>query len=339
MRHVTNRSRHAFSLIELLVVIGVIAILAGLLLPAVQSAREAARRAQCANNLKQFGLAIHNFEAAEGGFPAAPLLRGGSDDLGSNCLTSVAFLLLPHLEHRELYDAVNCDVHMIDYQTYTFPPENVTAATTTVGTFLCPSDPEAVAMPFGCLSYRANTGHCEFQRSTAAPPSRSGFDLVYPGAFVPSVGVLPLSSFRDGLSNTIAFSEKKVGDGDDTRFDPTRDWIDGVLLNAPIDAGGWMARCARQTNRRSARSDGGRGWLLYGARFSDFFTSAPPNSVVPDCGTGHYNGSGLFVARSDHPGGVNVGMADGSVRWVASTIAVGTWRALGTRNGGEPVSQ
>lgn len=161
------------------------------------------------------------------------------------------------------------------------------------------------------------------------------------GAFGRVGTVLPLAEFVDGMSSTIAFAEKRLGSGPGRPYNPTRDWIDGVGVETPggMTADDWVMLCSSLDAGQmgSAQLDAGRYWLLYGARFSTFFASVPPNSAIPDCGNAHINGEGVFAARSYHPGGVNVAMADGSVRWVASSIAVPTWRALGTRDGGEVV--
>jgi prepilin-type processing-associated H-X9-DG protein len=100
----------------------------------------------------------------------------------------------------------------------------------------------------------------------------------------------------------------------------------------------FVAICSRLTSAPIPRTDNGRMWLFSGGIYTLFFVSVPPNSPIPDCGTDNLNGRGVFAARSYHPGGVNAAMADGSVRWFASTIDEKTWRALGTRSGGEAVT-
>jgi len=328
-RPAARRHRPGLTLVELLVVIGVIALLVGLTLPAVQGAREAARRARCLNNLRQLGLATQGFAATHGGFPSCvtlypvrlirPVLLSA---------TSMHCQLLPYLESNDLANSINFRVPMGTIEN--LRAENFTAATRTVDGFLCPSEPGATAAPYGCQSYRANVGHGEL---------RDG-GIVLSGAFGPPGEVLPLSSFLDGMAYTIAYAEKKIGSGSGA-YRPTRDWIDNVYLFNRVTADDWVAHCSNLAPSQvaDARLDSGRCWLLYGAQFSDFFTSVPPNSPVPDCGHRHSNGSGIFAARSDHPGGVNAAMADGSARWFRSTIAMPTWRALGTRGGGETVAE
>ena len=330
-----SRSRRGFTLVELLVVIGIIAILAGLTLPAVQSAREAARRTACANHLKQVALAIHAFASANNGFPPAVALApppGRDPVTGTYQMTaSMQTQLLPYLEQSALYNSVNMYAPHGYYAN--LPAENRTAARTPVGLFLCPSD-RGPSEPYACQSYRANCGLGEFVPVRVG--GRRFVRFIESGAFdVP--GPRPLSSFTDGLSTTLAMSEKKIG-GTTGAYVPSRDWVSGVSdLPGGTTADDWVRLCSSLRDAKLADLSSGRCWLLHGAGFSDFYTSVPPNSRVPDCGFASNNGVGIFAARSYHPGGVNAAMSDGSVRWSASGIAVAVWRALGTRNQGETV--
>ncbi len=320
----TRYDRRGFTLIEVLVVLGVIALLVALLLPAVQQARESARRTQCVNNLKQLGLALHAFEAGHGGFPPAV-----SSDWPPNGGRGVDYfsphsVLLPHLEQASLYQAINFETQCL--RTEDLDRENATAARQALAEFVCPSDSDPSG-PHGVNSYRANLGlHVSHVVNGSFWPANDG-------AFVFDRPILPLSAFRDGLSNTLAFAEKPVGSGEG-RYQPFRDWL--LVPGAGGTADQSYAACSRLSTAQGAQLDGGRTWLLAGAIYTGFFTSAPPNSRVPDCGDPSSNGSGLFAARSYHPGGVHAALCDGSVRWFPSTIDPVTWRGLGTRAGGEP---
>jgi len=315
---------------------GVIALLVGLLLPAVQAAREAARRMQCANNLRQLGVATNNFAAAHNGFPSFLTYRDLPSPLrGAANRASLHCQLLPFLEEMAVFDSINFNVPD-QFPSSRALPENETAAGFAISEFLCPSDPSTTTSTTGCQSYRGNVGFGIW------PSARTGLaSEATMGAFGPTGRVLPLAAFADGLSNTVAYSEKRIGSGL-SPYNPAVDWVD--LVDPPDPATGaddWTVICSSlpPSAAERGRTDSGRNWLLYGAIYSTFFTSQPPNSLVPDCGSGNVNGVGIFAARSCHPGGVNAATADGSVRWFASTVAAPTWRALGTRAGGEVLRQ
>jgi prepilin-type processing-associated H-X9-DG protein len=322
------------TLIELLVVIGIVSILIALLMPAVQAAREAARRASCANNLRQIGLALHEYEGDWGGFPPRPV-GGVSHPPGTETNFSVHSALLPFLEQTALFHAINFETRCLILSEV--PPANSTAAATRVSTFLCPSDPGDSAGPYrdseawgakfpvayAPNNYRANAGPC------------SGC-LQDVGAF--GVYVRRLAEFTDGMSNTIAVSEKPIGSSSGT-YSPFRDWLHASYPHVPptLDKPDiWVRICAAQTDSGRAVFGAGRTWMLNGAFYTYFHTSLPPNSLIPDCGHGGLaGGTGVFTARSYHPGGVNVVMADGSLHWFSSSTEIRAWRALGTCNGGE----
>lgn len=325
-------SRRGFTIIELLVVIGIIGLLVSLILPAVQAAREAARRVRCTNNLRQIGLAMHNYEGAWGVFPPAPMLVFHSaftiDGKPIGSFISPHALLLPYLEQATLHQSINFETSTGNEYEIALRGANVTAASQTVAVFLCPSDGLTAARPYGVTNYRINGGVCGYCREGNEDGATS-----YTG--------LAVAEFRDGLSSTLAFSEKNVG-GTPGHFDPRRDWISEILPTAAYpptaSADDWVDFCSRRTYQGSVlnfKFDGGRCWLLGAGHTSKFLTSAPPNSAVPDCGSDYYEGSGVFAARSFHPGGVNTSLADGSVRFVSERIHSRTWRALGTRQGGE----
>lgn len=326
--------RHrGFTLVELLAVIGVIGVLVSLSLPAVQAAREAANRIRCANNLKQIGIALQSYETVWAVFPPSELsydLNGFSGGSTLEVHRSVHSGLLAHIEQSPLYDALNvaapCSL-LVGFDRF---PANLTVARTKVATYLCPADGQSEQTPFGATNYRACSGTCGFCQ---------GIDS--DGAF--NFTGTRLAEFRDGLSQTLAFSERLVGSGASQRFRPERDWI----LNRPSIANSdpsalstkdWLAFCGslrRSVNEDRFKFDSGHTWLWASTRYTEFFTIVPPNSSIPDCGGLWLQGYGVFGARSAHSGGVNALLADGSARFYANGINLQFWRALGTRGGGE----
>jgi prepilin-type processing-associated H-X9-DG protein len=165
------------------------------------------------------------------------------------------------------------------------------------------------------------------------------FEFEFDGLFVPlddgqdPLRVLPASAVTDGLSQTIAFSEKPIGSGSIGTYHPFRDWHKR-WNPLPITAELWLETCS-MPGHLEPRLDAGSSWMIPGAIYSQFFASAPPNSRVPDCGVETIGGQGVFAARSYHPGGLNAAMADGSVRWVSAGIQADVWRGLATRAGAE----
>jgi prepilin-type N-terminal cleavage/methylation domain-containing protein/prepilin-type processing-associated H-X9-DG protein len=310
-----------FTLIELIVVLGILSILSALLLPAVQSAREAARRASCIANLRQFGVALQNYTTAWSGYPPSSsgfLLTTGNRAAARGVYPSTNVSLLAYLEQSSLFNAINFRVPMLvlgDLDT-----ANLTVAASSIAAFLCPSDPLATGTRLGSNSYRANLGSCE-----ACPQQGHG-------AFS-ATGVVNLASFTDGLSNTICFAEKSVGSIG--AYSPSRDWL-AISSHPQLTGDQWSELCSDLSDTSNGRLDAGRTWMIAGGAYAHFYTATGPNSPVPDCGSYFYNqGYGAFAARSYHPGGVNVLIADGSARWFGSTVSLALWRSLGTRDGGE----
>jgi len=303
-------SRRAFTLIELLVVIAVIAILIGLLLPAVQKIREAANRMKCQNNLKQIGLALHNYEGVYQSFPQArnpfPLVH------------SAASRLLPFVEQDNLQ-------RLVDYSTPPTSATNMQASRTRVSLFVCPSDPangKVSTLPdFGC-NYVANNGS-----GTVA------FGLIASGDGLFTQSPIRIADITDGTSNTAAFSESTLGNGAMPASPATAD-PRMVVLEVPGGTDPTPDVCDAASGAFSAVRggkwiDGHYGNTLY----NHYYT---PNLAGKwDCGNGSHN-KALSMARSHHSGGVNLLLADGSVRFVRNTIQLNTWRALATRDGGEP---
>lgn len=334
----TVSSRKAFTLIEMLVVIGIIGLLAGLLMPAIQSAREAARRVQCANNLKQIGIALAAYHAVINCFPVDfnyyATFPQSSNSTGRVQMLSSLSRILPYMDQTALFNSINYSVEADPHPQGIYPdPTHITAYTTTVQTFLCPSDALSGS---GSNNYRGNVGvGPSVAVSAEAPDSGNGF-FIYPG-------YTTAASFPDGLSHTAAFSERLRGTGNVDQARPERDLsaTDGVpyCLERSAD---YSLDCCRVASRTAfpAFTQAGWTWLFSGRMYTTYCHAQEPNGSIPDGASKfnfHSGGWGVTTARSWHRGGVNVLMADGSTRFVSEHVQRPVWRALGSRNGGELV--
>lgn len=316
--------RSGFTLVELLVVIAIIGILVGLLLPAVQSAREAARRMQCGNNLKQLGLAMHNYESTFKRFPP-----GNMAGLWSNGI-SVHARLLPYIEQANSYV-------LVDFNYAYNHPNNDRARVQQVSTFLCPSDisgnlPAALG---GKNNYYANAGTSLMAGAPPTDPSDPNFGLLPPnGIFFRDSRIGP-RDILDGLSFTAAFSEKLLGDGNNGIGTANSDTFRPGTFPATPDAA--VADCfAVNVSDLSKQgvSNVGAPWLWAYHSTTMYYHIAPPNTrscMYPP-------GRIMTTAGSRHPGGVQVLLCDGSVQFQSQTLDIQVWRGLGTRQGGEVLS-
>ncbi|MGC8642606.1 MAG: DUF1559 domain-containing protein [Isosphaeraceae bacterium] len=333
----TKRSTAAFTVIELLVVLGIISVAAALLLPAIQSSREAARRMMCQNNLHQIGLALHGYNSEHNCFPPTVTnarLRDGSMYGG---FYSIHSRLLCYLEGRPLYDAINFATGTWPSDTYFVPASagqlalntaNGTVLNTGVSVFLCPSD----GGPFGGTgcNYRGNAGDGpSFLTQAETPDSGNGL--------FPEIGFVTMARVPDGLSHTAAFSERVRGSGSASPS-PERDVLRRWGVANTADEILTECRIAARPGNNEAFAYSGRWWFWTGRERTLYVHAQTPNGTVPDC---TYGGMipmiDMVTARSRHPGGVNVLFGDGSIRFILGTVSREVWRGFGTRNGGELV--
>jgi prepilin-type N-terminal cleavage/methylation domain-containing protein/prepilin-type processing-associated H-X9-DG protein len=309
--------RRGFTLIELLVVIAIIAVLIALLLPAVQAARAAAKRIQCTNNLKQLGLAMHNYHGAIGTFPIGrtgirrPAGDPGypGDASGANHRRTWAWMILPYIEQTALFQAIN----------FSLPYNNHaqdTALRSLTAMYVCPADPNMVTLDTGGYpvykaSYMVNWGNATYNQASANNPYNNVYFAGAPFALDRSFGV---ETITDGTSNTLLAGEVKIAVPNGTSQDHR-----GDVFNDDYNCTMFMA----YTAPNSVVPDQVQSYCVY-----PFAQNAPCTSKAPP-----YN-----AARSYHSGGVNTLIADGSVRFVKDSISVATWQALSTTQGGEVIS-
>jgi prepilin-type N-terminal cleavage/methylation domain-containing protein/prepilin-type processing-associated H-X9-DG protein len=332
--------RKAFTLIELLVVIAIIAVLIALLLPAVQQAREAARRSQCKNNLKQIGLALHNYLSTysevfpNAGSPYPTELGRYPND------HSPLARLLPYTDQVNLHNLINFDIWMghPNPSVSVFPPEMEEVARTVIPLFLCPSDPAPTTaldslqttVRFAGCNYGANQSDGTEVPSNVSEnvhPLYKGNGLFWAGAN------MRLRDVSDGTSNTVAFAESTRGPGSDASSGSTNNDVRlYTMAGSPVHT--QAASSPPYPNTGGYRMITWlRGTAPGGCVMNGFLT---PNSKVPDVISGS---SKLTAARSYHTGVANILMCDGSVRSVSDSISSTTYRALWTRGGSEVLGE
>jgi prepilin-type N-terminal cleavage/methylation domain-containing protein/prepilin-type processing-associated H-X9-DG protein len=335
-QNMTNKRRQAFTLIELLVVIAIIAVLISLLLPAVQSAREAARRAQCVNNLKQLGIALHNFHDVNS------LLPSSARPAGATTLPRIAALtfMLPYFEQNVMYNAYNQSLNWS-------ARGNSTVVLSKLNTLLCPSaqnndaldgDPQLIPAAPWAPNVAAVTDYSPVigvDRRLGTP----GLGLASAAGDTTTIGVwtglLPknskprLADATDGLSNTIAFAESA---GRPYVYLKGGKLLSGDTLSHRVNAGGWC-RPASDFSIDGSSQDG----------------SVLPGACPLNCSNGediggepfpypYYGSEGTSEAYAFHPGGANFLIGDGSVRFVKETISMLVFTSLVTREAGEIIS-
>jgi prepilin-type N-terminal cleavage/methylation domain-containing protein/prepilin-type processing-associated H-X9-DG protein len=342
-----RKRRQGFTLIELLVVIAIIGVLIALLLPAVQAAREAARRSQCSNNLKQLGLALHNYIDSNGCIPPSGAWWGSVGGVFTNAVQdySMKMRLLPFMEQQPLYNANNFDYAPSGYKTdnrittdhLNAKPINATVAATKLTTFLCPSDPNP-----------GNTGafYGAMVGGTSNYPNNLGTDRNYAGGYPTGPGwflgshntignVVTLASVTDGTHATAMFSEWVKGTSGRNALGPNMTWNNpagGVAKSGTNqgDSQSCQAATATQWDYR------GEYWVLCDVgRGGGYHHINTPNKKACIAGSPW---DGQVGASSAHSGGVNVLMMDGTVRFIKDAVAYSVWTALGTMAGNEVIS-
>jgi prepilin-type N-terminal cleavage/methylation domain-containing protein/prepilin-type processing-associated H-X9-DG protein len=364
--------RRGFTLIELLVVIAIIGVLIALLLPAVQAAREAARRSQCVNNLKQIGLAIHNYHSQTNALPPSGE-RGGGDSISEpNQQTfSMKVRLLPFLEQVPVYNAFNFNV---------FPGPvgasnlrgiggamNFTAYSTKIASFLCPSDGNpgdtgsttvnGLSLAIPSANYPNSVGANRAYSTNGWVPTGPAY---YPGWDSQIRDTLAFDDAADGTANTIIFSEWVKGTGSIAKdglgmvYDAGGLCCDngyGYASNAPLNANFLLSQvCQTKGNTRVFAFKGHFWHLMDPGRGGVYSAVNPPNTKACTYSDGSYGGTSyplpmdndavdtMIGASSFHPGGVNVLFMDGSVRFIKNTVNYNAWLAIHSLEGGEAVS-
>jgi prepilin-type N-terminal cleavage/methylation domain-containing protein/prepilin-type processing-associated H-X9-DG protein len=341
---VDRKGWRGFTLVELLVVIAIIGILIALLLPAVQAAREAARRAQCTNNLKQLGLGLQNYHDTYRVFP-----------FGNQNSYAWTVRLLPFIEQKPLWDKIN--EGNSGYPAFSFSPwdSKFTFKDVKIPAYNCPSDGNwSNQTGWSATNYQGSYGDSLYNNHTDG--SRRG--LFCTGR------VTSFATLTDGSSNTAAFSERVVGNSGQRNMKGNVAYGVGLTTSGSLASPGNCMNARGSDGRSYATGvkvntvDGGGSEYASGRRWPDgrpfytgFTTALPPNA--PSCGNSDASDNtwGVFSATSQHPGGVNVAIADGSVRFVSETVDCGNvnamevssgvspfglWGALGSINGGEP---
>jgi prepilin-type N-terminal cleavage/methylation domain-containing protein/prepilin-type processing-associated H-X9-DG protein len=345
---ITTRPRRGFTLVELLVVIAIIGVLVGLLLPAVQAAREAARGGQCRNKIKQLGLAMHNYLSAKGSFPSNRWHpNAGTTWQNWECM-GANYPLLPFLEQQETFDAIDLSGsagNMYAQIRKRLPP------------FICPSDIGPGSNNWGPSNYGYSTGSSPHAAGNASRANANGFIHIEGRGNNNPTRTEPANSwpgfkesdFTDGLSKVLMGSELLCGSGADAADFP-RNIAIGVSDVFSTAANRNFPTAAEVltmgTSNRGAgswRGNGGQQWGWYGHASAAINTTAPPNWEYPSGGNGTpgqaFDGSwGVFPPRSRHPGNVNAVFADGSVTTIANSVDLLTFQRIGHRSDGGAVA-
>jgi len=343
-------TRRGFTLIELLVVIAIIAVLIALLLPAVQAAREAARRAQCVNNLKQLGLAVHNYHSTYNVLPSQSMYPSGSGE-SRGWSYGWPLAILGNMEQQPLFNAFNFS------RGWFVDNVNTTVSYTQIATLLCPSEDskQRPTQVYGTQNYMGNVGGPGIiKRWTGTIVSPGGARGWNDGTS--TLGPFGIESIKDGSSNTALFSERLLGIASLTGLtansaDARRGFFEGGS-GPGADTGNATSAMTYLTTCKTlppatvaANSQNfGYNWVAgYPVHATNFYNHfGLPNGLAchnqtEETGQTWACSYGICPPSSNHSGGVNVGFADGSVKFVKDTVNTQTWWAIGTRNQGEVV--
>jgi prepilin-type N-terminal cleavage/methylation domain-containing protein/prepilin-type processing-associated H-X9-DG protein len=325
--HTMSRQRNAFTLVELLVVIAIIGVLIALLLPAIQAAREAARRMDCSAKLKQLTLAINNYHGAKKQFPSGNMLIDPVANTYNDI--SVHAQLLPYLEETNAQKLINFKKKYND-------PANDAARLLNVSTFLCPSDLDDLPSELGGRNnYYANQGSGILFGLPPTDSSDPNYGMPEPNGIFYRNSRVRFKDVVDGASKTAVFCEKMKGDGSNGLSSNHSDTFRPGTK--PTTADEAVAQCQSvDVNDLSKQgvSNVGAPWIYSYHSNTLYYHVGTPNTrscMYPP-------GRIMTTANSNHSGGVNLALLDGSTRFIADDIDVKTWRALGTRAGREVVN-
>jgi prepilin-type N-terminal cleavage/methylation domain-containing protein/prepilin-type processing-associated H-X9-DG protein len=341
-----TRRRLGFTLIELLVVIAIIAVLIALLLPAVQMAREAARRTQCRNNLKQLGLAIHNYESTYQIFPGANTRHvanvAANRPVHPQCngLWSAQSQILQFMEQADIFNAINFSISNRDLVrsggapgtncTTGYAPNN-TAKLRMIEGFLCPSEP--IASPGPRNNYRFNYGSMQDLNDGFIGRENKGY---------------PVRDFIDGTVNTACMAEVVLG-SDYSPISSFNQWNGVIPVTTTPNPGQSLAKTRYELCATAAgiANPGnftgvymrrmGAEWSRADPRFCGYNHNSTPNGPRCNAASDELR-FGVWGPSSYHPGGVNMLMCDGTVRFVSNNVDFDLWQAISTRKGQEPIS-
>ena len=313
----TRNRKSGFTLVELLVVIAIIGILVSLLLPAVQFAREAARRMQCGSNMRQFAVALHNYHDTLRTFPPGR----------NNRSFSTHAHILPQLEQEPIWNKVDFKVSMNH-------ANNALARASLIPVFTCPSDAQSSAPPNRApTNYRVNQGSGVLWGLPPTNASNVNYGMPAPNGVFFQDSAITMAEIVDGTSNTAMVSEHLKGDHTNANWHKADTFQPGTH---PANADEAMQQCYAIDITNIAfqgYSSIGAPWLEGYHSTTIYFHSLPPNGrscMFPP-------GRIATTASSGHPKGINLGLCDASVRFLADSIDLQVWRGIGTREGAEPL--